>query len=197
MLVWSMRKLFYFVLVLLCAACVFAQDDSVSVAEASRKARENKAKAEPAKKVINDETLAVEKGPIPDLNLEGRDNTEDIIKAIAAYKRDHTPEETERVVREWYNRYDQIMQHASDQNASIRSRQEDDRIQPRPYPDDYQKYREEQLSEARAKVQDDKLLKQNGMLAGRIQSAFYKIKNDLSFKYKLNYDWLKPSSQYW
>jgi len=193
-----MRLYFYMALLLAGCVCAFAQDDSTSIADAARKTREAKTKAQPPKKVVTDETLDKDHGPLPALNLD-RDNTVDVIKAIGEYRLNHTPEETEQVVREWYNRYDQMLQHVSDENAEIRSRQEDRRVQPRPYPypDDYQKYQEEMLAEARSKAQDDKLLRKNGMLAGRIQSTFYKIKSDIFVKYHLNYEWLKPSSQYW
>jgi hypothetical protein len=184
-------------LLLLLAGCVcaLAQDDSPSLADAARKTRANKSAA--AKKVITDENLEADRGPIPSLNLDGHDNAADVIRAIGEYRYQHTAEETERIVREWYNRYDHLLQHASDENAEIRSRQQDRRIQPREYPRDPKQYQEAMLAEARSEAQDEKLLKSNGMLAGRIQSAFYKIKTDLNYKYKLNYEWLKPSAQYW
>jgi hypothetical protein len=184
-------------LALLIAGCIcaIAQDDSPSLADAARKARESKPAA--AKKVITDENLEADRGPIPALNLDGHDNTADIIRAIGEYHYKHTPEETEQVVRDWYNRYDHMMQRASDENAEIRSRQQDRRTQYREYPNDPKQYREQLLWEARSAAQDDKLLRSNGMLAGRIQSAFYKIKSELNYKYKMNYEWLKPSAQYW
>jgi hypothetical protein len=175
----------------------WAQDDSTSLADAARKTREAKGKSEPAKKVITDENLEGEHGPLPALEFEGPSNVEDIIKAIADYRLSHKPPETEQVVREWYKHYDDILQRLTAQNAAIRSRQEDDRIQPRGYPDDYKKYQEQRLAEIRGAQQDQKLLRENGMTMNRIQNAFYKIKSDLQFKYRLNYDWLKPSNQNW
>jgi len=167
----------------------------VSLVDAARQARATKAKT--ASRVITDETLAIDRSAIPDLNLE-HDNVADIVKAIGEYKSSHTAEETEHVVREWYNRYDHLMQRAADENAAIRSRQEDQRIQPREYTtDDYRQYREEMLEQARSQAQDQKLLRENGTMNGRIQSAFYKIKSDILAKYRLNYEWLKPSAQYW
>lgn len=192
-----MRPYLYLVLLLAGCLCGVAQDDSASVANAARKARESKSRVQPTKRVVTDETIDVDRSPIPPLNLDGRDNAADIVKAIGDYKLKHTAEETEQAVRDWYTRYDRMMESASDQNAQIRSRQEDRRVQPRVYPDDYKQYQEQLLAEARSKVQDDRLLRQNGTLAGRIQQAFFRIKSDLFVKYHLNYEWLKPSAQYW
>lgn len=178
--------------------CLWAQDDSTSLADAARKAREaKKAQTTPAKKVITEENLAGEEGPLPALKFEGPSNIEDIIKAVADYRLTHKPEETEQAVREWYKHYDEILQRLTAENAAIRSRQEDQRIQPREYPDDYKKYQELRLAEARSAVQDRKLLSDNGMTMNRIQNAFYRMKSDLQFKYRLTYEWLKPSNQSW
>lgn len=179
-------------------ACLgaWAQDDSTSLADAARKTREAKAKAAPAK-VITDENLNGERGPLPALEFEGLSNVDAIVKAIIDYRLSHKPAETEQVVRDWYRHYDDILQRLTAQNTAIRSRQEDDRIQPREYPDDYKKYQEQRLAEIRGAQQDQKLLRENGMTMNPIQNAFYKIKNDLQFKYRLNYDWLKPSNQNW
>ena len=189
-----MRPYFYIAIILATCLSSVAQDDSPSLADAARKAKESKPVA---KKVITEETLEVDRGPIPALNVDGRDNISDVVKAIGEYKFKHTLEETEQLVREWYNRYDHMMQRASDENAEIRSRQQDRRIQFREYPRDPKQYREQVLTEARSAAQDEKLLRQNGLLAGRIQSAFYKVKTELNSKYRLNYEWLKPSSQNW
>ncbi len=189
----------FFVLAMALAACLgaWAQDDSTSLADAARKSREAKAKTAQAKKVITEENIEGEHGPLPALTFEGPSNVDDIVKAIGEYRYSHKPEETEQVVREWYKHYDNILQRLTNENAAIRSRQEDQRIQPRPYPDDYRKYQEQQLTEARSALQDRKLMTDNGMTMNRIQNAFYKMKSDLQFKYRLNYDWLKPSNQNW
>ena len=191
----------FFVCAVALAVCLgaWAQDDSPSLADAARKARETKAKSEQPKKVITDESLHEETGPLPALKFEGPTNVDDIVKAVGDYRLTHKPEETERVVREWYHHYDQILQRLTDENAAIRSRQEDQRIQPRQYPEDYdyKQYREEQLAQARSASQDQKLMRDNGSTMNRIQNAFYRMKSDLMMKYRLNYDWLKPSNQIW
>jgi len=194
-----MLRLFVLAMALLLCLGAWAQDDSTSLADAARKARETKAKSAPAKKVVTDESLHEEDGPLPALKFEGPSNVDDIIRAVGDYRLAHKPEETEQMVREWYHHYDQILQRLTDENASIRSRQEDQRIQPRQYPEDYdyKKYQEERLAQARSAAQDQKLMRDNGMTMNRIQNAFYKMKSDLMMKYRLNYDWLKPSNQNW
>jgi|SRR4051794_2373231 hypothetical protein len=183
------------ILALTFALCAWAQDEP-SLADAARKARQGK--AAPAKRVVTEETLDQQQGPLPALHVEGPDNAADVIKAIGDYKNSHTSQETELVVREWYHRYDDLLQHASNQNAEIKARQKDKLMQPPEYPqDDYKKYQEQRLAEIRAAAQDEKLTKENGLLCGRIQGAFYKIRTELKNKYRLDYEWLKPSSQYW
>jgi hypothetical protein len=58
-------------------------DQSKSVANAARQAKTNKARAA---KVFTDDDMEVHKSPLPVMNLEGDDNTDLILKAIAKYK---------------------------------------------------------------------------------------------------------------
>jgi hypothetical protein len=63
-------------------------DQSVSVAAA---ARSFKKPAVHAKKIIDDDDLALHHGPIPRLIIEGSDNTAEIIAAFRRYEQSHTP----------------------------------------------------------------------------------------------------------
>ena len=73
-----------------------------SVAAAARKCKTSKASH--AKKVFSDEDMEVWSGRLPKLKMEGTENSEEIITAIATYKASHTAEQTERAVRTWYER---------------------------------------------------------------------------------------------
>ena len=45
--------------------------------------------------------------------MEGTENSDEIIAAITTYRAKHTAEQTERVVRIWYEHYDEIRRQRS------------------------------------------------------------------------------------
>ena len=57
-------------------------------------------------------------GPLPKLKMDGTENAEEIIAAITAYRANHTAEQTEGAVRLWYERYDEILAAAIQNNIS-------------------------------------------------------------------------------
>jgi hypothetical protein len=77
-----------------------------SIATVAREGKANKARAA---KVFNDDDMEVHKSPLPVLNLEGDDNTDLILQAIAKYKESHKPEQTEQVIHDWYDEYDAML----------------------------------------------------------------------------------------
>jgi hypothetical protein len=77
-----------------------------SIAAAARDAKAQKAKA---KKVFTDEDMEATAGPLPRLKMDGPENSDDVVAAIAKYKTDHTPEQTENAVHIWYDRYDDML----------------------------------------------------------------------------------------
>ncbi len=175
------------ILFILCSTCLLAQDDSSSLADAAKKAHEGKAKS---KVVISDENFVPARGPLPDLNIEGLDNSDEVLKAIHEYRKTHTPVETEQVVHDWYDRYDVQFQNALDQNTSIRTRAQDRSAEPAEYPNDYRKYQEQRTTEMRSVLQDQRTMQKNNLLVARIQQSFQKIRNGLQVA-NLRYDWMK------
>src|SRR5690349_17116643 len=94
-----------------------AQDNN-SLAAAARDA---KAKKEHAKKVFTDDDMEATAGPLPRLKMEGAENADDVVAAISKYKTTHTPEQTEQAVHIWYDRYDQMLAAAIQENQDIAS----------------------------------------------------------------------------
>jgi hypothetical protein len=173
--------------VFFCASILLAQDGSGSLVDAARKARDSKAKS---KVVITDENLNSDRGPLPDINIEGVDNSDDIVKAIDQYRRTHTLAETEHVIRDWYNRYDLLFQHAFAENEELRLRAQDRSVEPHEYSDDYVKYREQRSSEIHSQLQDSRTTQKNGLLMARLQQTLQKVRSAI-FPFGLKYDWMK------
>ena len=166
---------------------LLAQDGSGSLVDAARKGREGKTKS---KVVITDENLASDRGPLPDINIEGVDNSDDIVKAIDQYRRAHTPAETEHVVRDWYDRCDLLFQHAFAENEELKARAQDRSVQPQEYSDDYEKYREQRSAEVHSQLQDSRTYHKNGLLMARLQQTLQKVRSAI-FPFGLKYDWIK------
>ncbi|MGZ4813809.1 MAG: hypothetical protein ACXVZV_00265 [Terriglobales bacterium] len=183
-----------YILVLVLAGCMvsLAQDDSASVADAARKIHPNAGKA---KTVITEENINSARGPVPDINIDGVDNSDEIIKTICAYRKNHTPEETELVVRGWYDRYDMMFQKALDENNAIKSRVQD-RVGHPPtltYRDDedaYRRYEEIRRDQALSDLQDQRKVQKNGLLEARIQQTLQKVRNGISSA-GMRYEWMK------
>lgn len=175
------------ILLLISAACLVAQNDSPSLADAARKTRESKAKA---KIVVTEETIALQRGPLPDLNIEGVDNSDEVIKAIDKHRQSHTPAETEQVVREWYNRYDMMFQRAFTENEEMKARAQDRFIEPRQYSDNYRQYQEQRVTELHSALMDQRSMQKNNLLIARIQQSLQKIRNGIQ-SFNLRYEWMK------
>jgi hypothetical protein len=91
-------------------------DDSIAAA-----ARSSKNQKAHAKKVFSDEDMEAWSGPLPRLKMEGTENSDELMAAITLYRANHTAEQTERVVRIWYERYDEILAAAIQNNIETRA----------------------------------------------------------------------------
>jgi hypothetical protein len=83
-----------------------------SLAEVARDSK--KEKKDQAKIVLSDDTEQLHKPLIPDVFYGGIDNTDEILKAIDAYRSTHNLQETENVVHLWYDKHDAMLVHAID-----------------------------------------------------------------------------------
>ncbi len=178
-------RLLAFILVIACSA-LMAQEGEPSLADAARKKSDGKPKA---KVVITEDNLPAH-GPLPSMNLEGVDNSDDVLKAIDDYRKSHTAIETEQVVRDWYDEYDTLFVKAFTENEEIKSRAQDQSYTPHQYPDDARKYQEQRMAEVHSAIQDQRLVLKNNLLIARIQQTFQKVRSGLQLR-SVKYEWMK------
>jgi hypothetical protein len=178
-------RLFAFILVIACSALI-AQEAEPSLADAAKKKGDGKPKS---KVVITEENLPAH-GPLPSMNLEGVDNSDEVLKSIDQYRQTHTTAEIEQIVRDWYDEYYTLFVKAFTDSEEIKSRAQDRSYTPRRYSDDAGKYQEQRLAEVHSAVQDQRLVTKNNLLMARIQQSFQKVRNGLQAR-SIKYDWMK------
>src|SRR5579871_1124510 len=88
-----------------------------SIAAAAKQSKN--AKPAHAKKVFTDEDMEASAGPLPRLRMDGPENGDEIVTAITNYKATHTPAETERAIHIWFDRYDEILAAAIQENKDM------------------------------------------------------------------------------
>lgn len=71
-------------------------DNSLAAAARRSKAQKNAR----AKKIVNDDDLERTVGPLPSLKMDGAENSDEVIQAIAEYKQKHTRAQIEEAVRQ-------------------------------------------------------------------------------------------------
>ncbi len=150
-------------------------------------------KAGRAKKVFTDEDMEVTAGPLPKLKMEGPENGDQIVAAISTYKASHTPEQTERAVRVWYERYDEMLAAAIQENQNmqvLRSANMSNGYELCQEGGDYQQCHNRQMAEQRGARSDQVQMANNTQLEVRIQHAFMKVRNGLAMN-NLHYEWFK------
>jgi len=62
---------------------------------------------------------------LPRIRTEGAENSDEIIAAIGEYKASHTPDETEAAVQAWFERYDEDLAAAIQQNQTVSTLREE------------------------------------------------------------------------
>lgn len=175
------------------AAAPAAQSPAETASPLAAAARSTKDKAAHAKKVITDEDMEVTAGPLPRLKMDGAENGDDIVAAIAKYKTDHTPEQTANAVHIWYDRYDQMLAAAIQQNLDVkvfRDANYSNGYELCQQSQDYQQCQNRQMAELRGARNDQVEMAKNINLEVRIQHAFMKVRNGL-MQNGLRYDWFK------
>jgi hypothetical protein len=175
-----------------CAPAQTSSDQPKSLGDVARDSR--KEKKEPAKIVLSDETERVHKPLIPDVFYGGIDNIDEIFKAIEEYRSTHNLQETEAVVRTWYEKHDAMLANAIEQNRRIEQRERDRQLgysvsdsQPR----SQQEYMEIQRVELISRREDLRHKQENGLLSARIQQAFGRVRTQMKSKYGMNIEWFK------
>lgn len=157
-------------------------------------ARDAKAqKAAHSKKVFTDEDMEVTAGPLPRLKMDGAENADEVVAAIAQYKLTHTPEQTENAVHIWYDRYDEMLAAAIEGNLDIkvlRDANYSNGYELCQQSQDYQQCQNRQMAELRGARSDQLEVNKNTNLEVRIQHALMKVRGGLMTS-NLHYAWFK------
>lgn len=185
------------VVFLLSAPVALAQQDSDPSSDSSPSlasiARESKKKAAAHSTVITDEDINKKAGPLPKLSLDEKDNSEEVIQAVADYQAKHNPEETEHVVHDWYDRYDDMLAAALSENSQTTQRRQFTTrsgywiCQNEPT---YQNCVERRNEELRGSLDDQSSMRDNFRVINRVQQEFIAVRAGL-MRYNLHYSWFK------
>jgi hypothetical protein len=164
-----------------------AQESIAAAARSSK--RPNGARA---KKVFSDEDMEAWSGPLPKLKMEGTENSDEIIAAIGSYQMTHTPEQTEKAVRQWYERYDEILKAAIDNGMEMQSLRNANSSNSYQLCSEGQNQdcRAHQIAAQRSAPNDQAEMQRNFNAESRIQQAFMRIRNAL-WMHNLRYQWFK------
>jgi hypothetical protein len=171
-----------------------AQDSADAGSPLAAAARSAKAeKATHAKKVFTDEDMEATAGPLPRLKMDGAENADEVVAAISKYKTAHTPEQTEQAVHIWYDRYDEMLAAAIQENqdlTSLRNANMSNGYELCQQSQDYQQCQSRQMAEQRGARSDQQETIKNNNLITRVQHSFMKVRNGLQVN-GLRYDWFK------
>jgi hypothetical protein len=174
-----------------CPCPVRDSNDSQSLADVAKEAKKDKTAH--AKKSVTDDDLESKKGPLPRLNIEDTDNSDEIIEAIEKFKDKHNERETERAIHDWYDEYDEMLAAAIRENKDLREQRESTSYHGYEMCQQgvsYKQCQERRQTEIRGNRHDQFVMRDNGMVTGRIQQSFMKIRTGIG-KYNLRYDWFK------
>jgi hypothetical protein len=145
------------------------------------------------KKVITEDDMDALANVLPRVRMEGAENADEIIAAIGHYKASHTPEETEAVVQAWYERYDQDLAAAIQQNQVVNSLREENFSNGNELcreAGDYQACEKRRRAEYIGVRHDQYTVSRNMALEVRIQHVFMKVRGGIG-RYGLHYEWFR------
>jgi hypothetical protein len=145
------------------------------------------------KKVITEDDMDALANVLPRVRMEGAENADEIIVAIGQYKASHTPDETEAVVQAWYERYDQDLAAAIQQNQVVNSLREENFSNGNELcreAGDYQACEKRRRAEYIGMRHDQYTVGRNMALEVRIQHVFMKVRGGIG-RYGLHYEWFK------
>jgi hypothetical protein len=146
-----------------------------------------------SKKVITEDDMNAIANALPRLRTEGAENADEIIAAIGQYKASHTPDETEEAVQAWFERYDQDLAAAIQQNQVVNSLREENFSNANELcreAGDYQACEKRRRAEYIGVRHDQYTIRTNMALEVRIQHVFMKVRSGIA-RYNLRYDWFK------
>lgn len=173
------------------AASPQATANSADLAALARNAKAQKTAK--AKKVFTDDDVEANVGPLPRMKMDGADNSDEIVAAIAKYKETHTPEQTEQAVQTWYERYDEMLVATIKENREMQSVGSVNRSNANELcqqSQDYEQCQQRQMAEQRGSRSDQNRMSNNFTLMNRIQNVFRKVRSGLQTNYLL-YPWFR------
>jgi hypothetical protein len=173
------------------AASPQATANSADLAALARNAKARKTAK--AKKVFTDDDVEANVGPLPRMKMDGADNSDEIVAAIAKYKETHTPEQTEQAVQTWYERYDEMLVATIKENREMQSVGSVNRSNANELcqqSQDYEQCQQRQMAEQRGSRSDQNRMSNNFTLMNRIQNVFRKVRSGLQTNYLL-YPWFR------
>jgi hypothetical protein len=146
-----------------------------------------------SKKTVTDDDLHLSSDPLPHLKTNEAENGEAVIAAIADYKKSHTPQETETVVRRWYEEYDVELAEAIKSNLEIkalRGATVNDAYELCQTGQDYAECERRRVAEAKGERYDQAEIARNSELIVRLQHSLSNIRAHLP-QMGLRYEWFK------
>lgn len=167
-----------------------ADDGKPSLAGAARDAKAGKSHVA---KVFTDEDMDLRRGPIPRLNLDGVDNSDEILEAIAKYRANHKPEEVEEAIHAWYDEHDTLLNAAIQQGNDYRSLRQSNIANGYELcqeSGDYEKCEQRRRAEMRGARLDNQIIRDNGLQSARLQQGLIKVRNGIGVR-GLHYIWFK------
>lgn len=178
-----------------CAVCVAFSQSGEQPKSLADIARESKVeKKDQAKVVLSEDSGKIQRPLIPDVFYGGMDNTDEILRALDEYKSNHNAQETEAVLRIWFDKHDALLASAIEENQRIEQRERDRQmgygaadVEPR----SQQEYMELQRIVVISRREDAKHKQENGLLAARIQQTFGKVRTQVRSKYAMKVEWFK------
>jgi hypothetical protein len=146
-----------------------------------------------AKKVITEDDMDAIANILPRIRTEGAENSDEIIAAIGEYKASHTPDETEAAVQGWFERYDEDLAAAIQQNQTVSILREENVSNGNELcreAGDYWSCEKRRRAEYIGQRHDQYTLGKNMALEVRVQHVFMKVRGGIS-RYNLHYSWFK------
>ncbi len=156
----------------------FCQD---SLGDAARQVRAEKAAQPHAKIVVDDEIAPLKtRSPFPEISLKGLDNSSEICRAMEEYRKNHTKDEFENAVHEWFDDYDQMVRLYLKQQVLAQERRNDQYASGPVYRGgDYQNYWEDYQRRQRADEIDRRQMYMDQVTITRVQQGLGKVQTYL------------------
>ncbi len=149
--------------------------------------------------------MSIRKSPIPSIALQGTENSLEILTAIHDYRANHSAEETEDAVHEWFGEQSEVLSAAIDANVRTQKHNQmrmeaaqDRAAYPYNYnydPDSASKMNERMTTERWSQRVESRSAQENFQAISRIQQTLMKVRFDVICRPNKTkpaaYDWFK------